>query len=65
MRAAALIETKTQRDYDTAVTLLCDLRALAGRNGSLEVFTERIDDLRRQHQRKPSLMERFDAAGLA
>jgi hypothetical protein len=65
VRAAALIETKNQRDYDTAVTLLCDLRALAGRNGSLEVFTERIDDLRRQHQRKPSLMERFDAAGLA
>jgi hypothetical protein len=65
IRAAALIETKNQRDYDTAVTLLCDLRALAGRNGSLEVFTERIDDLRRQHQRKPSLMERFDAAGLA
>lgn len=65
VRAAALIETKNQRDYDTAVTLLCDLRALARRNGSLEVFTERIDDLRRQHQRKPSLMERFDAAGLA
>ena len=34
-------------------------------NGSLEVFTTRIHDLRRQHQRKPSLMERFDAAGLA
>jgi len=65
VRAAALIETKNQRDYDTAVTLLCDLRALAGRNGSLEVFTERIDDLRRQHRRKPSLMERFDAASLA
>lgn len=65
MRAEALIETKNQRDYDTAVTLLCDLRALAGRNGSLEVFTERIDDLRRQHQRKLSLMERLDAAGLA
>ena len=65
VRAAALIETKNQRDYDTAVTLLCDLRALAGRNGSLEVFTERIADLRRQHRRKPSLMERFDAASLA
>jgi hypothetical protein len=35
------------------------------RHGSLEVFTKRIDDLRRQHQHKPSLMERFDAAGLA
>lgn len=65
VRAAALIETKSQRDYDTAVTLLCDLRALADRNGSLGAFTERIGDLRRQHQRKPSLMERFDAAGLA
>jgi hypothetical protein len=65
VRAAALIETKNQRDYDTAVTLLRDLRALAERNGSLEVFTKRIDDLRRQHQRKPSLMERLDAAGLA
>jgi hypothetical protein len=64
VRAAALIETKNQRDYDTAVTLLCDLRALAGRNGGLGVFAERIGDLRRQHQRKPSLMERFDAAGL-
>jgi hypothetical protein len=65
VRAAALIETKNQRDYDTAVTLLRDLRALAERNGSLEVFTKRIDDLRRQHQRKPSLMERLAAAGLA
>jgi hypothetical protein len=65
VRAAALIETKNQRDYDNAVTLLRDLRALAERNGSLEVFTKRIADLRRQHQRKPSLMERFDAAGLA
>jgi uncharacterized Zn finger protein len=63
-RAAALIETKNQRGYDTAVTLLRDLRALAERNGSLEVFTERSGDLRRRHQRKPSLMERFDAAGL-
>jgi uncharacterized Zn finger protein len=65
VRAAALIETKNQRDYEVAVTLLRDLRALAERNGSLEAFTKRIDDLRRQHQCKPSLMERFDAAGLA
>jgi hypothetical protein len=64
-RAEALIGTKNQRDYDTAVRLLRDLRALAERNGSLEVFTERFGDLRRQHQRKPSLMERFDAAGLS
>jgi hypothetical protein len=63
-RAAALIETRTPRDYDQAVTLLRDLRALAERDGKLDAFTERFLDLRRQHRRKPSLMERFDAAGL-
>lgn len=65
VRAEALIEAKNQRQYDTAVSLLRDLRALAERNGSLEVLTERLGDLRRQHQRKPSLMKRFDAAGLS
>lgn len=65
VRAESLIEAKNQRDYDTAVSLLRDLRALAQRNGSLEAFTERLGDLRRQHQCKPSLMERFDAAGLS
>jgi uncharacterized Zn finger protein len=65
VRAESLIEAKNQRDYDTAVSLLRDLRALAERNGSLEAFTERLADLRRQHQRKPSLMGRFDAAGLS
>jgi hypothetical protein len=63
-QAAALIEMRTPRDYDTAVKLLSDLRALAERDGSLAAFSGRFGDLRRQHQRKPTLMERFDAAGL-
>lgn len=64
VRATDLIETKNQRDYDTAVTLLCDLRSLADREGRPASFEERFRDLRRQHQRKPTLMGRFDAAGL-
>jgi hypothetical protein len=63
-RADALIETKNPRDYDTAVTLLSDLRALAERQGDKATFTSRFLSLREQHQRKPSLQERFDKAGL-
>ena len=63
-RAAELIETKSPRDYDMAVTLLCDLRALAERQGESTVFTRRFLALREQHHRKPSLQERFDKAGL-
>jgi hypothetical protein len=63
-QAGALIETKNPRDYDTAVTLLSDLRALADRQGDKAAFTSRFLALREQHQRKPSLQERFDKAGL-
>jgi hypothetical protein len=63
-RTGALIETKNPRDYDIAVTLLCDLRALAERQGETAAFTRRFLPLREQHQRKPSLQERFDKAGL-
>jgi hypothetical protein len=64
LRAVDLIETRNPGNYDQAVTLLRDLRALAERGGKPSAFTDRFLDLRRQHQRKPSLMERFDAAGL-
>ena len=63
-RPGTLIETKSPRDYDTAVTLLSDLRALAERQGDKAAFTDRFLSLREQHQRKPSLQERFDKAGL-
>jgi len=63
-RADTLIETKNPRDYDTAVTLLSDLRALAERQGDKAAFADRFLSLREQHQRKPSLQERFDKAGL-
>jgi hypothetical protein len=63
-QAATLIETKAPRDYDQAVTLLTDLRALAERDGTTAAFTTRILALREQHKRKPSLMDRLDRAGL-
>src|SRR6266404_2099715 len=62
--AVTLIETKRPREYDLAVTLLRDLRALAGRQGDPAAFTKRFQELRAQHQRKPSLPGRFDKAGL-
>jgi len=62
--ATALIETKRPRDYDLAVTLLRDLRALADRQGDSAAFRKRFLELRARLQRKPSLLARFDKAGL-
>lgn len=45
------------------MTLLRDLQALAGRLGDPAAFTKRFVELRGQHQRKPSLLDRFDKAG--
>lgn len=61
---AELIETKKPRDYDLAVSLLRDLSALARRDGHHDSFTTRFLELRSRHERKPSLQERFDKAGL-
>lgn len=61
---ADLIETKKPRDYDQAVSLLRDLSALARRDGGHDSFTARFLQLRSRHERKPTLQERFDKAGL-
>lgn len=60
----ALIETKKPKDYDTAVALLMDLQGLAGRDESSAAFAQQVQRLRAQHARKPSLLDRFDRAGL-
>jgi hypothetical protein len=44
--------------------LLRNLRALAEREGESAAFTRRMLELRARHQRKSSLLERFDTAGL-
>jgi hypothetical protein len=61
---ADLIETKKPREYDLAVSLLRDLSALARRDGDHDSFTTRFLELRSRHERKPSLQDRFDKAGL-
>ncbi|WP_093611272.1 hypothetical protein [Actinoplanes philippinensis] len=59
-----LIATKRPKDYDTAVTLLLDLQALAVREGEIFEFAEQMTQLRERHARKPSLIDRFDRARL-
>jgi hypothetical protein len=63
-RVSTLIDTKKPREYDTAVQLLQDLRDLAERRRHSDAFEQRLTQLRLQHQRKPSLLQRFDRAGL-
>jgi hypothetical protein len=59
-----LIDTRKPGDYDIAVELLKDLQALARRADRTGEFTQRFGLLRQQHHRKPSLITRFDQAGL-
>jgi hypothetical protein len=63
-KVAEWIETKRPRDYDLAVSLLKDLQAVADRQENSAAFRKRFGELRAQHQRKPSLLDRFDQAGL-
>ncbi len=64
-RVSMLIDTKSPGEYDAAVELLVDLRAVDERKGRPEVFEQRFSQLRRQHLRKPSLLKHLDRAGLA
>lgn len=63
-RVASMIETKRPKEYDAAVVLLSDLKALADRDGDAEAFRQRMRLLRERHARKPSLLDRLDRAGL-
>jgi len=63
-RVAVMIETKKPKEYDAAIALLGDLKVLAERDGGTAAFTRRIRQLREQHARKPSLLDRLDRARL-
>ena len=60
-----MIATKKTSEYDQAVALLRDLRALAGRQGEAETaaFRKRVLDLRAQYPTRPGLQTRLDEAG--
>jgi hypothetical protein len=60
----AFVSPKRPPDYDRAVTLLTDLRAIAERDGTGNDFERRIGELRLRHVRKRSFLERLSQAGL-
>jgi hypothetical protein len=63
-RVEAMIATRKPAEYDAAVTLLTDLQAVAEREDRYDTFTSRTIALRQTHARKPSLIERFNRAGI-
>jgi hypothetical protein len=63
-RVTALVEAKKVREYDAAVTLLCDLRDLSDRDGHRATFTARLRELRQRYGNRPALLERLDHANL-
>ncbi|MGH7822520.1 MAG: hypothetical protein ACREQ9_22390 [Candidatus Binatia bacterium] len=62
-RVESLIAVKQPKAYDEAVALLVDLRDLAARKGGGD-FRLRIEALRAEHARKPTLIDRLNKAGL-
>jgi hypothetical protein len=63
-QVAELIATKRPKEYDTAIALLADLKAQAERDGQHTTFRGRIHQLRQEHARKLSLLNRLERAGL-
>jgi hypothetical protein len=61
---ANLIATKQPASYDRAVGLLVDLLDAAVGHGGDSSFPARLRALRREHERKPSLLARMERAGL-
>jgi hypothetical protein len=61
---ANLIATKHPASYDRAVGLLVDLRDAVAAYGGDASFLTRLRALRREHERKPSLLARIEGAGL-
>lgn len=62
-RVEQLVATKQLKRYDEAVVLLTDLRDLAARKDGAD-FHRRLEALRVEHARKPTLIERLRKAGL-
>jgi hypothetical protein len=60
----SLIASSQPKPYDEVVTLLQDLQALAEREGRRDEATQRIRQLREQHARKRTLIQRLDRASL-
>ena len=59
-----MVATKRPGDYDRAVRVLVDLRDLAAREGRIDNFEHRLEQLRTRHAKKVSLLERLEKARL-
>ena len=59
-----LIETYQPKAYDSAVTLLTQLRELAVYQGSQAAFQLRIDHISAKYARRSGLISRLRSAGL-
>ena len=60
----AAIGTRQPARYDEAVELLGDLRVVSERERRREAFDQRLVELRQQHSKKQSLLQRLERAGL-
>ncbi len=58
------IETRQPANYDQAVRMLKDLRAISDLEDRRDAFDQRLHDLQQRHARKVSLLERLERAGL-
>jgi len=63
-RVAELTAFSKPKEYDQATQLLKDLHEIARREKGIPAFTVRVRELRTRYAKRPSLMERFDKAGL-
>jgi hypothetical protein len=63
-KVETLIGTKKPAEYDNAVDLLVDLRAVNEQQEKLAEFSRRFTEIRDRHHRKVSLLDRLTRAGL-
>lgn len=59
-----MVESKKPKEYERAVRLVGDLRDVADRDGDIERFVRRLEELRARHAKKVSFIGRLDEAGL-
>jgi hypothetical protein len=63
-RIEAMVATKKPGQYDAAVALLTDLRAIAEREGRTDAFARQARALRERHTSKPAFIRRLATVGI-
>jgi len=60
-----LIDTKNPAEYENAVDLLLDLRAVSEQQDKVAEFGRRFTEIRDRNRRKVGLLDRLTRAGLS